>query len=418
MTDFDKLVSPMKLIPAGLSIVAATYGLARYTYGLYLPDIQADLQLSIEVMGIIGSLSYAGYLAATLFGSTISGITGPRLPIIMGGLCASGGMALMSVSSGPWLLGLGVMLAGTSPGLAYPPLSDAVTRLIREPSQDRTYAVINSGTSIGVIISGPAALLAGEEWRWAWAGFALFAALATAWNAPLMPNGRLFNRTGSKDLPRLRWAWLIKPRSQRLFMAAALFGVSSAVYWTFAVNLLVTSGAMANTWSRTFWVLIGVCGIIGGCAGDLVRLFGLRRTFAGSLFACTLSILGIAIWPDKLPVALASAMLFGATFILITGLFGIWSVNTFNDRPSAGFGATFFLISAGQLIAPTLAGIIAGIWNLTDAFILAAALCFLTVSLAPSQEIYAMIEAEPEIRSKQKISNIAVGSAAEIENKK
>jgi len=393
MTGSDKLVSPIKLIPAGLSIVAATYGLARYTYGLYLPDIRIELQLSIEIMGIIGSLSYAGYLAATLFGSAISGITGPRLPIILGGLCAATGMALMSISSGPWLLGSGVMLAGTSPGLAYPPLSDAVTRLIRKSSQDRTYAIINSGTSIGVIISGPAALLAGEEWRWAWAGFALFAAFATVWNAPLMPKG-CSGEPGGKHFPRIRWTWLITSRSKRLFMAAALFGISSAVYWTFAVDLLVTSGAISKGWSRAFWILIGVCGLAGGCAGDMVRIFGLRRIFAVLLIGCTISIFSIAIWPDKLPVALVSAMLFGATFILITGLFGIWSINTFNDRPSAGFGATFFLISAGQLIAPTLAGIIAGNWSLNYAFILAAALCLFTVSLRPKQEIYTMVETE------------------------
>ncbi|MCW7755396.1 YbfB/YjiJ family MFS transporter [Desulfobotulus sp. H1] len=393
MTDSDKTVSPTTLIPAGLSIVAATYGLARYSYGLYLPDIRADLELSIEVMGIIGSLSYAGYLAATIFGSTISGITGPRLPIVLGGLCAASGMALISISSGPWLLGLGVLLAGTSPGLAYPPLSDAITRLIRPSRQDRTYAIINSGTSIGVIISGPAALLAGEEWRWAWAGFALFAILATIWNASLMPKRRAGEPSGA-DIPQLCWAWLVNHKSKRLFMAASLFGISSAVYWTFAVDLLVTSGAMGSGLSRAFWILIGICGLAGGCAGDLVRLFGLRRVFSSLLIACTISILGIAFWPDNLSVALASAMLFGATFILITGLFGIWSVNTFNDRPSAGFGATFFLISAGQLIAPTLAGIIAGAWSLHYAFILAAALCLLTVFLKPNQEIYRMIEPE------------------------
>ena len=182
------MVSPIKLIPAGLAIVASTYGLSRYTYGLFVPEIQAAFDLTTASMGLIGSASYLGYLVATLFGSTVSGVLGPRLPVVLGGLAAAGGMALIALAPNTWVLVLGIMLAGTSPGLAYPPLSDAVMQLIAEPQQNRTYAVINSGTSVGVIIAGPAALLAADDWRLAWAGFALFAAAATAWNASLMPS--------------------------------------------------------------------------------------------------------------------------------------------------------------------------------------------------------------------------------------
>ena len=34
-------------VGAGISIVAVTYGLARYVYGLFLPQIQSDLALSL-----------------------------------------------------------------------------------------------------------------------------------------------------------------------------------------------------------------------------------------------------------------------------------------------------------------------------------------------------------------------------------
>ncbi|MGM0433300.1 MAG: MFS transporter [Pseudomonadota bacterium] len=383
---------PIKLIPAGLAIVAATYGLARYTYGLFVPEIRNELGLTIEVMGLIGSLSYGGYLIATLFGSTVSGVVGPRLPIILGGLGAATGMALIAASQGPWLLGIGVMLAGTSPGLAYPPLSDAVMRLIREPQQNRTYAIINAGTSVGVIISGPAALLAGEEWRLAWAGFAMFAVVATVWNATLMPSGPYLNTHGQQAPQPLHIAWLVTPATSRLFVAATLFGIATAVYWTFAVDLLVQHGAMPGAWTRAFWILIGLFGLIGGAAGDSVRRFGLRRSFTSALIGCSLSILSIAIWSTHIPVALVSAMVFGATFIMITGLFGIWSVNLFQQRPSAGFGVTFFLISAGQLVSPTIAGLLAGEWHMGIPFLLAGGLCAGTALLGPQEEIYAMSE--------------------------
>jgi len=242
-------LAPLVLIPAGLAIVAVTYGFARYAYGLFLPAIQRDLRLSTEIMGFIASSSCVGYLAATLIGSTISGVIGPRLPVLLGGLAAALGMTRMAFSHHPLPLAIGVVLAGASPGLAYPPLSDAVMRLIAEPQQNRTYAIINSGNSVGVIISGPAALLAGMQWRWAWIGFAVIALFATVWNAVLMPTGRYIAADTIGDttkMPDVSWRWLIGLKSTRLFLSATFFGISTAVYWTFAVDLLVRAGGFQD----------------------------------------------------------------------------------------------------------------------------------------------------------------------------
>ncbi|MTI84453.1 MAG: YbfB/YjiJ family MFS transporter [Firmicutes bacterium] len=387
----DRTVSSLTLIPAGLAIVAVTYGFARYAYGLFLPDIQSDLGLSTQVMGLIASSSCVGYLAATLLGSVISGVVGPRLPVVLGGLAAAGGMSIMAFSQGPLELAIGVILAGASPGLAYPPLSDAIMRLIVEPKQNRTYAVINSGTSFGVMISGPAALLAGTEWRFAWMGFAVIAVVATAWIAVLMPTGR-YKSNDYIEMPKVSWRWLVGTKSTRLFIAATLFGVFTAVYWTFAVDLLVSAGGLPKAWSQLFWIVIGASGLLGGVAGDLVRQFGLMRIFRGAVVIMALAMAVLAVKPGALFTAMLSAMAFGGSFILIAGLFGIWSVNVFNERPSAGFGATFFLISVGQLVGPTLAGLIAGRHGLVPVFFLASVLTLSISFLSPYRDIHSMVQ--------------------------
>lgn len=385
------MVTPIKLIPAGLAIVASTYGLSRYTYGLFVPEIQAAFDLTTASMGLIGSASYLAYLAATLFGSTVSGVLGPRLPVVLGGLAAAGGMALIALAPNTWVLVLGIMLAGTSPGLAYPPLSDAVMQLIAEPQQNRTYAVINSGTSVGVIIAGPAALLAADDWRLAWAAFALFAAAATAWNASLMPShGRAAAQQKAQTPQRLRWRWLVGEKSHRLFAAATAFGLVSAVYWTFAVDLLGKTGSLPAGGSRVFWIAIGVAGLLGGAAGDLTRRIGLRTTFRCALVGIAAAIAALAIWPSWQPAVYASGLLFGGTFILITGLFGIWSVNVFQERPSAGFGATFFLISAGQLVGPAAAGLAADRIGLPATFLISAAACCAIIAVGPRRDLFSM----------------------------
>lgn len=266
--------SQFNVVGAGLLIVASTYGLARYVYGLFVPAIQNEFHLSTATVGVLGSASYAGYLLLTLVASTLSGRIGPRVPILAGGVAAVVGMTLIGVApSMPWLV-VGVVLAGTSPGLAYPPLSDAVVVLRAPERQARTYALINSGTSYGVILSAPLAYWAGHQWQLAWLVFAAIAAVATVWNSWVMPSAAIRDAQGARHA--LNWRWLFQPRALPLFGGALLFGLTSAVYWTFAVDLVTGHASLASRGAQLFWLLLGVAGIVGGSAGDGVARLGLR----------------------------------------------------------------------------------------------------------------------------------------------
>ena len=85
--------SPAAFVIVSITIVASTYGLARYCYGLFLPYIQQDFDLSRDVLGLIASVSYVGYLLATGLGVIATERFGPRVPIAVGGAFAAFGMA-------------------------------------------------------------------------------------------------------------------------------------------------------------------------------------------------------------------------------------------------------------------------------------------------------------------------------------
>jgi len=378
-----------RFIGAGLLIVASTYGLARYTYGLFLPEIQAELGLSASLAGLIAAGSYAGYLLATLAGSVLSGITGPRLPVVAGGAAATGGMVLISSAGDPWTLALGVFIAGCSPGLAYPPLSDAVLRLMERPDQSRAYAVINAGTSIGVILAGPIALLAADQWRTAWLAFAAVALIATVWNGFLLPTGAYGG--SAAQVPRLCMKWFRREGAGLLFLSAGFFGAVTSVYWTFAVDFIAEFDPMSDMRAKLFWVVIGVFGILGAAAGDLVGRFGLRRVFRVASLAVPLATLALLLDPGGTLGPFVSGALFGGAFILVTGLYGIWSMHVFQDRPSAGFGATFFLISAGQMVGPIIGGVVADHFGLVLTFTLALLLSLGGLLLGPQKDIRAIL---------------------------
>lgn len=372
---------PLHLIAAGVAVIAATYGLGRYAYGLFLPEIRQDFGLSTALLGLIASGSYAAFLIGTAVSSVVAARTGPRLPVIVGGLSAAAGMLMIGLSQSPLVLAAGVVIAGSGSGWAYPPMPDAVARLVSEERRARTLTAINSGTSYGVMIAGPVALLAGSQWRTAWLAFAAITLCATLWNAMLLPGKAGPGETAA--LPRLRWSWFVCPRSGPLLIAALLLGLTSAVYWTFAVDLISQTGSFSGSAGRVFFVCVGVAGIIGGLAGSLIERFGLRGMFRASVLVLALSLCLIPLMISSWAGVLGSGVLFGAAFITMTGAGAVWVMEVFRDRPSAGLGAYLLIFSVGQLVGPVLAGLIADPFGLEAAFYLAGAITAAAALLGP-----------------------------------
>ncbi len=381
------------LIGPGLAIVASTYGLARYCFGLFVPEFERAFGADPALLGWIASGSYAGYMVAAVFASWMSGRVGPRLPVVLGGISAAIGMAMIAAAETPMMLALGVIVAGTSPGLAYPPLSDAVVRMVDTPRQNRTYTIINSGTSLGVLIAAPIALMAGEHWRAAWAVFAVLALATTLWNHRVLPSGPFPCRGGT--LPKLRLRWFLKPGAPRLFMAALVAGLGTAVYWTFAVEMITMAAPGETHLGQIFWAVLGIAGFGGAIAGDVVSRLGLRRGLRLGTLIIAVSMALLAVAPGVLPAMMTSAAMFGMAFILITGMLGVWSINVFHDRPAAGFGATFLVITMGQMIAPALIGSSAGILGFPLLFLASAGMVMAIVFLVPGRDIRTMAAGSP-----------------------
>ena len=391
------------LVAPGLALIAVTYGLARFAYGLFLPDMREAFDLSPSLLGLIGAGSYLGYCVAVIISLVYTSRTGPRLMAVGAGAVAVAGVAVVAGSPVAWVLALGILVAGSSTGLASPPMGEAVARSIRNSLQDRANALINCGTSVGVALSGPAALLLTGQWRVAWTMFALVGLAVLAWNAAVMPRKAVQDEgeSGEPDgdhaeageglgRTRLSFSYLIgarvRSRSLPLFTAAFGVGFASAVYWTFSRDIVVQAGGLGQTGSTLFWTVIGISGLAGGAAGDLVRRFGLMSVLRGGLVSMSASMVLLAVASGILPLAYTSAALFGSTYIMLTGVILIWSVGVFRDRPAAGLGAGFLLIAVGQMIGSPVAGALAGTTSPAIAFFSFSVAAVLTACVNPHPE--------------------------------
>lgn len=363
-------------------MIAVTYGLARFAYGLFVPPLREDFDLSPSALGVIGAGSYAGYCVAIVFSLMFTSRVGPRRMAVTACFLAVVGMATVAGAPSAWVLAAAIFAAGMSTGLASPAMGEAVAIGVPERRQYRSNTLINSGTSVGVAVSGPAALLVADQWRLAWAGFAVIGAAVLAWNALAMPPRRTeaANRAGHATQAQgapLSWGYVAGRRSAALLTVAAGVGFASAAYWTFARDLVVQAGTLTETGATLFWTVIGVFGLVGGAAGDLVTRFGFGRALKGSLLAMAAAIALLAAAPDVLSLSYLSAALFGSAYIMLTGIILVWSVTVFPDRPSTGLGAGFLMIAVGQVVGSPAAGALAGATSLPVAFFAFAGLAAL-----------------------------------------
>jgi predicted MFS family arabinose efflux permease len=261
-------------------------------------------------------------------------------------------MAVIAAAGSVPTLAIGVIVAGAAAGLAYPPYAELVDRQVAAPKRNAAWSTISSGTGWGVAVAGPIAVVAGDQWRLAWAGFVVLAVLAGVVAVRLAPahDHRRLTR------PQLSWTWFFCPRSRPLLCSAVIVGVSSSVWWAFGVDAMRANG-VDPTAASVVYAACGVASILASFSGAAYDRLGLRTGYLVTcgLLAGSIAVFGLA--SERVPAALLGAVAFGVFYCAIIAAQGIWSSRVFADHPAAGLAAVNTALTVGTLLGPTLAGV-------------------------------------------------------------
>ena len=379
-----------RLTAVGMSLIAVCYGLARFAYGLFVPSFRSAFGLDATAVGAVASGSYAGYCVAVVLAAAATARWGARAVGVAAGTCAAAGTGLVALAPTAPVLVVGIVLAGSSTGLASPPMARAVARHVRPGLQPRAQTVVNAGTGLGVVVSGPVAMLAaGEHWRWAWAGFSLVAVVVTVWTARTVPSRDSTGPTvptaddAGAARPGRRREWL-PPGAPTLLAAAALMGLGSAAVWTFARDLVAAAG-LSDLTASSMWIVLGAAGLLGAWAGDLTTRLGAARCWVVAMLLLAAATTVLALAPGTAALALGAAAVFGAVYIALTGFLLLWGTRTYPDRPVLGVGATFLVIALGQALGAPVLGLLADGLGAPAAFFVAAGVSVLGALARPGR---------------------------------
>lgn len=377
------------LVAAGAALIGCCYGFARFAYGLFVPAFTEQFALTPSAIGVIGAGSYVGYCVAIVAALVLTDRLGARRTALAAGVVATAGLALVAVAPTAAVLAVGILIAGSSTGLASPPLAAAVAQRLTGDAADRAQTFVNAGTGVGVVVSGPIAYLLTDQWRVAWGVYALVAALVTGWIAIAL-RGETRGR-----LPRRGFGRWYRPGTGALLSASLLGGLGSIAVWNFGRDVI--SQFHVDGFATASWVLLGAAGIVGALGGDLVRHLGFRPAWIAVISAMSAATILLAVATQYTAVVLLAVTVFGAAYIGMTGLLLIWGTRTYPESASFGVGLAFFALAAGQALGAPLTGFLAESLGHTTALAVMATVGCVSVLLKPASRRSAPTQRESAV---------------------
>lgn len=363
------------LVVAGVALIAATYGLVRLAYGLYLPDVQAELGFDAAAAGGVSAGASVMYCVGAAAGFALAAGRARALTVAAAA-CAGIGAAGMALAPGFAVFAGFAVLASAGAGLASPALVDIVRRSIAPEGLPAAQSTVNAGTGPGLALAGLLALTLLPQWRAAWlvsAAITLAAAVAVLVLDP---------RRGREDAVargRPSPAWY---RAHRGVLAAALLmGAGTAAFWTFG-GLVLAEGAASDIGATLGWIAIGAGGTAVIVTAGPMSALSPRGAWAVTIGAAAAATLALPAASTGLPGALAACALFGWGYTAGSGALIAWTTRIDAAGAPTGTALLFIVLVIGQAVGAAALGFVVANAGHAPAFAAAAGLCASAILIA------------------------------------
>jgi len=336
-------------------------GLGRLAYGVILPSMRADLGLSYQQAGILGTVTALCYVCFVLAGGLAAARWGPRASILFGMLIVSAGFVGLAFAAEFWLITLLMGLLGFGTAFAFAPM----VALLATWFPDKRGLVIgcmSSGVGIGILVAGMLvpflfSVFGEQGWRVSWGVFAGISLLVVLMIGLFVRNPPQMTANAAGQLPSGE-KWLIY-RNPRVLIVAATYGIIGLGYivqTVFMVSFMVETGyseAIAGRYVAMMGLLSIIAGPLWGWVSDL---WGRGNALVLSIFLVMIS-MSLPLIEQTLPYFFLHFLVMGVS---INGLFAMIQTSATDQVapryiPIAFSFATLFF-AVGQFLGPAIAG--------------------------------------------------------------
>jgi predicted MFS family arabinose efflux permease len=355
---------------------ASALGLARFAYGLLLPAMRDDLGWSLGEAGAMSAANGLGYL----LGALVTGVVVRRLGVAAAfrwSMVLTATALAATALSGDFVALLAARtVAGVTGAVVFVTGGVIASRLAAHTGSSAPIGIYFAGTGLGIVLAGATVPALGVQWRIAWIGLGVAAALAAllSWTA-----ARTDGDAPAATVGRARMRPLWRPA-----LAYLLFAAGYITYITFLSAYLVERNAPVGQVVLT-WTVLGLAVVLAPAlwSGPVTSWPG------GTVLAASLAVLGagaaLALVADAPLVVLASAAVFGATFMSVPA--AVTSLIRSATAPAdwtATLAAFTTLFAVGQTVGPWIAGILADLTSTGATVAWTAVLCTAAAVIAAS----------------------------------
>ncbi|TKI49168.1 YbfB/YjiJ family MFS transporter [Lysinibacillus sphaericus] len=347
-------------------------GIGRFAYTPILPLMQSDLSFSNAVGGYLATSNYAGYLLGAFLVGVIP-VKQHRTFILRLSLVIS---ILTTASMGlfqSYFIWYGLrFISGISSAIVFVMASGIVLDKLAIRNKLNWSGIFYGGVGLGIFLSSLLIPILNRLYSWegVWLGLSGVSMLLVLIVWISMKDEPLsFEKTSKQEsalcVPPLKWIpWLI--------VAYGLEGLGYIVTGTFIVSIAKEIPSFHGD-ATVVWMVVGLAAI-PSCIiwSELAKKIGFVKSL---VLAMTLQAFGIALpalWVSQIGVVL-SALLFGATFMGITTLATTLARQMSPFNSSRIIGILTSIYAGGQMIGPSIAGIISTATQNYDAVLLGAA---------------------------------------------
>ncbi|MCW8982627.1 MAG: YbfB/YjiJ family MFS transporter [Gammaproteobacteria bacterium] len=326
-------------------------GIARFAYTPLLPLMQTQAGLDANYGAWLASINYFGYLTGALIAASISDMALKdrlyRIGIILA-VVTTLAMALMT----DWRLwAVARFLAGLSSAAGLLLGSGLILNWLMRHHYRSELGIHFSGVGLGILVSALLVELMSPyfDWQsqWVWLSLIGVALALPAWLWLPPPKNSGFTISGN--------ALEDHPPSQlflRIFMVAYFCaGAGYVISATFIVAIIEDMPGLSDSGNFVF-LIVGLAATPACILWD--RFARLSGSFNALIVAALFQTIGIALplFSATLWSAIASAILFGATFIGIVSLVLTMAGRYYPSHPSKMMGKMTFSYGIAQIAAP------------------------------------------------------------------
>lgn len=337
----------------------------RYGYGVLLPEMLVELDITKTDAGIIYSAFFIAYTVGSPVCGLVSDRFGSRWLLAIFVVALGAGAFLMSFANSILQASQFFMLAGIGSAACWAPVMALAQRWTSHEHRGKTLSFIDVGSALGIIATGAVVpvITGALDWRAGWmalggvgiaVGVLNFLAIK---NPPLEPPAMSTNTAKAESPARVTLRELLRSGKFWLFGLAYLFtGFSILIPFTFLSTYAVQELSFTTKTAATLLTAIGIGAIASKITiGPLSDKIGRLKI----IFLC-----GILIGAGSLGMAYRNVVtLYIATVVFSLGYGAVWAMyaaaaSDYFAKESSGTIVGFWtlFLGVGSVVSPIAAG--------------------------------------------------------------